>query len=568
MKTKITNYINAEDFEVIINSDFPHKKANIIAKSLYDVFIVVSVGDKFTSYILQENLTYINSNNVEAYLKPTITLLIENSFEKLTDHERNQIKDRFSKQYRSVFKSSFINHFYDEIITKLIKENIEFNKTLCQIHFNNGYIDLKDLQFKQRELSKHYITNFINRDYQQSTAEQQNTVLKPLTMIYPDKQDLECILEYLGSALSGISSKEQDTLFLLGLGSSGKSFILSLTEAAIGCYFKELKSDTFSLNNTKADKILNTFQSNQQVRITWINELEDVRIDTSLFKKFCDGQLTTTQLYKDGSFTIPHYSKAIITANTMPNFKVDTGVSRRFKGYTHQASFTDDDELIDNKNHIYKVDKDLLSKLIECNLMNAFFDILAEKCSSWLKGKHIKFTKNFDETRDTVLLSNDWMQDFIDSNLKITNSPDDRIGKNEMLVAVKAQYPQKHLTPMQLITALKDKKISYNAKLRCEKLQGCFVGVVFQSEFDDDLEDVKDPLEKGIKQVDYKSKYEEALTRIELLEKQQPPQVPVAKEIKQSKNVVINETKHTSINSLLSIKNDADAMDAMIDAML
>ena len=146
MKTKITNYINAEDFEVIINSDFPHKKANIIAKSLYDVFIVVSVGDKFTSYILQENLTYINSNNVEAYLKPTITLLIENSFEKLTDHERNQIKDRFSKQYRSVFKSSFINHFYDEIITKLIKENIEFNKTLCQIHFNNGYIDLKDLQ--------------------------------------------------------------------------------------------------------------------------------------------------------------------------------------------------------------------------------------------------------------------------------------------------------------------------------------------------------------------------------------------------------------------------------------
>ena len=332
MKTKITNYINAEDFEVIINSDFPHKKANIIAKSLYDVFIVVSVGDKFTSYILQENLTYINSNNVEAYLKPTITLLLENSFEKLTDYERNQIKDRFNKQYRSIFKSSFINHFYDEIITKLIKDDIEFNKTLCQIHFNNGYIDLKDLQFKQRQLSHHYITNFINRDYKQSTTEQRTKVLKPLSMIYPDKQDLECILEYLGSALSGISSKEQDTLFLLGLGSSGKSFILSLTEAAIGCYFKELKSDTFSLNNTKADKILNTFQNNQQVRITWINELEDVRIDTSLFKKFCDGQLTTTQLYKDGSFTIPHYSKAIITANTMPNFKVDTGVVPLWKG--------------------------------------------------------------------------------------------------------------------------------------------------------------------------------------------------------------------------------------------
>jgi hypothetical protein len=92
MKTKITNYINAEDFEVIINSDFPHKKANIIAKSLCDVVVVFSVGDKFTSYILQENLTYINSSNVEAYLKPTITLLLEISFEKLTEHEKIKSK--------------------------------------------------------------------------------------------------------------------------------------------------------------------------------------------------------------------------------------------------------------------------------------------------------------------------------------------------------------------------------------------------------------------------------------------------------------------------------------------
>ena len=61
-------------------------------------------------------------------------------------------------------------------------------------------------------------------------------------MIYPDKQDLECILEYLGSALSGISSKEQDTLFLLGKASSGKSFTLELTKACIEMYVKELKS--------------------------------------------------------------------------------------------------------------------------------------------------------------------------------------------------------------------------------------------------------------------------------------------------------------------------------------
>ena len=542
MKTKITNFINADDFEVIINSDFPHKKAGIIAKSLYNVFIIIPIADTFHAYVLQDNMTYIHTTLVEAYLKPTITLLLNLSFEMLSEGERNQIKDRFSKQYKCIFKGSNVNHYYDEIINELIKDNVEFNKTLCQIHFNNGYMDLKDLQFKQRELSKHYVTNYINRDYKQSTSEQRNKVLKPLSMIYPDKQDLECILEYLGSALSGISSKDQDTLFLLGLGSSGKSFILSLTDACIGCYFKELKSDTFSLNNAKADKILNTFTSNQQVRITWINELEDARIDTSLFKKFCDGQLTTTQLYKDGSFTIPHYSKAIITANTMPNFKIDTGVSRRFRGFTHQANFTDDDTLLDEKNHIYKIDKSLLENLIESNLMDAFFDILAEKCCSWLKGKQIKFTKNFDETRDTVLLSNDWIQDFIDVNLKITNNQFDRISKNAMLDVLKSQYPNKFINPMQLITALKDKKISYNAKLRCDKIQGCYIGVLFQSDLEDDLQDMKDPLDKGIVKDDYKVKYENAMKRIEFLElqlaqsKEQPKEQP-----KPTKKVIVSE---------------------------
>jgi hypothetical protein len=388
-------------------------------------------------------------------------------------------------------------------------------------------------------------------------------------MIYPDKLDRECILTYFGSALSGISSKDQDTLFLLGLGSSGKSFILSLTEASISCYFKELKSDTFSLNNSKADKILNTFQNNPQIRISWINEMEDARIDSSLFKKFCDGQLTTTQLYKDGSFTIPHYSKAIITANTMPNIKVDTGVSRRFRGFTHQANFTDDEALIDNKNHIYKIDKSLLENLIKSNLMDAWFDILAYTCNEWLKGKQIKFTKNFDETRDTVILSNDWVQDFIDTNLKITNNPDDRIGKNLMLEAVKSQYPQKYLNPIQLITALKDKKIEYNAKYRCDKLQGCFIGVVFQSDLDDDLQDMKDPLDKGIVKDDYKVKYENAKKEIEELKKQlrQPKEelkVEPKAEPKPIKKVLISEK---DIIQSISKTTTADELDDLIANM-
>jgi hypothetical protein len=135
-----------------------------------------------------------------------------------------------------------------------------------------------------------------------------------------------------------------------------------------------------------------------------------------------------------------------------------------------------------------------------------------------------------------------------------------------MYDALKSQNPNKHISLIQLISSLKDKKIRYNAKYRCDKMQGCFVGVLFQDGLDEDIIQC-DPLDKGT-EPDYKSKYETAIKEIEDLKKQlqqlqQPP-----KASKQQKNVVINEPKATSINTLLSIKNDADAMDAMIDAML
>jgi hypothetical protein len=202
--------------------------------------------------------------------------------------------------------------------------------------------------------------------------------------------------------------------------------------------------------------------------------------------------------------------------------------------------------------------------------MDAWFDILAYTCNEWLKGKQIKFTQNFDETRDTVILSNDWVQDFIDTNLKITNNPDDRIGKNLMLEAVKSQYPQKYLNPIQLITALKDKKIEYNAKYRCDKLQGCFVGVVFQSDLDDDLQDVKDPLDKGIVKDDYKVKYENAKKEIEELKRQlqQPkkdePKEEVKAEPKPIQKVLISEK---DIIQSISKTTTADELDDLIEKM-
>jgi uncharacterized protein (DUF39 family) len=64
-------------------------------------------------------------------------------------------------------------------------------------------------------------------------------------------------------------------------------------------------------------------------------------------------------------------------------------------------------------------------------------------------------------------------------------------------------YPLKHLTVGQVITSLKEKKIDYNSKFRCENIQGCFVGVKFRLEIDEEeYEAGIDKTDQSIKQPD------------------------------------------------------------------
>lgn len=149
------------------------------------------------------------------------------------------------------------------------------------------------------------------------------------------------------------------------MGSSGKSTILELTQLVIQCYFKELKYDTFALGNTKLDKILNTYDKEPYIRISWVNEMKDTKIDDSIFKEFCDGKCQTTKLFKDGQYNFPHSSLCVVTANTMPSIKIDSGTSRRLIGYTHKSIFVSKNDKkfkINPQEHIYEKDIELKKK--------------------------------------------------------------------------------------------------------------------------------------------------------------------------------------------------------------
>ena len=516
----------------MISSKFPNEKAALIATFLREHYLI----SNNMMYEVSKNITFkMVKSEIKMKLLKVTTFLIQESYKNLTTKEKAALDDLYdARKIDAIFTNSSVLDYYPQLFSELENNDVAFDHYLCEIHFLNGYIDLYTLEFKHRVLHENYVTEVIKRDYIQSTEDQQIEVLTHIKKIYPHQGDLDNILLILGSCLSGKANVDQDTLFLLGKGSSGKSFTLELTKQSIEIYLKELKDDTFSNNNAKSDKILNTFNKSPHIRISWINEMKDTKIDDSLFKAFCDGKAQTTKLYEDGSNSIELKSKAIITANNMPNIKIDTGTTRRILSYTHKSSFIDNPKDVDETKHIYLKDKNLIEKLTNQLLLTAWFDILASYCQKWLHGAKLKYSKNFEETKQDVTGSNDIFQDFLDSKVKITNSSDDRVGKNEMAKAFTLMYPNKCLTVQQIINSLKEKGLAYEGTLRCKSdgIKGCYMGVKLEdackNSYKDDHEDDDDsddqevkasPLDYGIKiATDYKALYEQALRRIKELE--------------------------------------------------
>jgi hypothetical protein len=491
------NKLDLYQFKKLIKTKFVNERAEIITTCLKHKILL----SKDTLFKLQPNNTYnrIQTKNPKNDIYTIVTKLIEESYQKLSSKEKDEINEDLDKKaLLFIFSNKFIDSFSPQLIINLTNDDIIFDVTINEIHFNNGYYDLKDQQFKTRDLKKHYVTNYITRDYKPSTETQRNKLLTHIRKIYPSQKDLDCILLKFGSALTGQSQKDQENFFLLGLGNSGKSFTLCLTQETIGCYFKELQSDTFSMSNAKIDKIINTYTSNPQIRISWVNEMIDTKISNDLFKKFCEGKLQTTKLYSECSHDVKHYSMAIFTANTMPNLQIDTGVSRRVVAYTHKSEFLKAERahLANDKEHKYIEDKHLMDKLITEQLLDSWFDILASYSYKWLNGETIHSNENFNDTKNTITSSNDIFQDFIDSKVKITNDPNDRIGKNKMHNMFCTMYPKKMITVQQVINSMKEKGIEYNYQLRShdDHVKGSFIGVTMKPPDDDDFidEDAKD----------------------------------------------------------------------------
>ena len=484
MEIAKTDYLTSKEIQTLIYSDFTQDIGKIISEKLIKYCFITESN----LYMLQENITYKLIKDDKLTLLNKVSILIQESYKSLSDTETENIRLKYAKVYNKIFTNSYIEKYYPQIVMGLTRNDVKFNYTPGQIHFENGFMDTLDgkLTFKQRTYTQ-YVTKCINRNYTPSTEKQRRKVLKPLQQVYPDKRDLDLVLLFLGSALSWKATRSQTALFLLGLGSSGKSFVLELTKAVMGCYFHQMKNNTFVVGNKNVDKILNTYDKDCQILFSWINEPQDSKMDGASFKIWVDGNLQSVKLYQEGSHDFKHNSIAITTANTMPQIIVESGTTRRIIAGTHVSHFTDIKSKLDSSKHIYLKDEDIIEKLTEECLLDAWFDILVEYCGKWLNKCTPEYSDNFKETKESIISTNDIFQDFVDSMLVFTDNEKDKIGKETMRTVFLKKYSDKHLNTIQVMQSMREHGLKYNTSMRGnDNVRGCYYGVKFKTDVDDE----------------------------------------------------------------------------------
>ena len=513
-----------DDIIILIDSKSPNERAQIITSKLkkYCFFqngVLYTYNNKFIVY----NATCEKKDNV---LITMITNYLTESLKNLSKEQRQLIELQKTKEFNKFCENTNVNKNLPQLTVLLQEEEIKFGADYYEIHYKNGYIDLKTLEFKQRMQNKHFVCNYIKRDYIKSSKDQREKIRNILKKIYPKKEDLETILYILGSALTGKATKEQKILFLLGVGSNGKSTIMQITEKAIECYLETLEEDSFSMSNKNPDKTFSSFHGKPYIRMVWINEPKCDKMNATTFKKFCEGEMKGKLLYKNGVHNFNHNALPIFSANLMPNINIDGGVKRRFRGYVHESVFVTDKSKVNEKKHIYMTNRDLLDNIVSEGLLDAWIDILSKFANKWIKGDEIPCPESFQTATDEMIQENDKFQDFIDAKLEITtNGKVDRIGKDDMVRLYKELYHGKNISTQTMISLLKT-KIDWDREIRCRVtgIKGCFYNVrertyVKEDDEEDNEDEKQNTNEEAEKVKTLKDEIKQLKKRIKELEK-------------------------------------------------
>ena len=223
------------------------------------------------------------------------------------------------------------------------------------ISFKNGIYDLDTSVFRRRDISDRF-TLSLDWDYgKHYNIAIFDDIHEFFNKIQPKQEQKTFTVSFLKYCLRGGNPQ---ALFKMNVGhtaANGKTTEMDIHERAFPLYTDKLDRTIFSKTCTKRHKYAYKLVTSP-IRLAYINELDDTKLDEDVLKDFSDGKnMPLEELFNTMCSSTRIQCKLITTSNKDPNLVPDGGIIRRAIIQQYTSRFVSQDA-VDSENHKYLLD--------------------------------------------------------------------------------------------------------------------------------------------------------------------------------------------------------------------
>jgi phage/plasmid-associated DNA primase len=472
-KKKKTEYV----YNIITVLDSNETDASTYIFGMIKSTIIVSQSD----FYIYDDIIKLWVKHTKSQFVRKISLFVTNEMKKaiLTATDPNQLenwKESLSKYAKIKYIEGICKFIHADLSFIDLYEKLDSDKHV--INFKNGIYNLKTSEFRER-IREDYVSKCLSYDYtEESNEDISNEIKKIIFNISNDKETIyQFNLAWFGYCLTGETSL-QKMLFVIGyIAENGKSTLGQLYKMSLPIYTFDFENKTFVEGNSTSHKQLINVQ--KPIRFCIVEELSKKSLNTSLLKKYVDGNELTVDVMYGTSTTIHIQSKLYITSNFDPAFVMDNGIKRRGLMIVLKNKFVEQSELDlhkDDKGYYLKRD---LNNIFENDAYKLEFVKLLIPFAKQFYEKGFTVPKKIKENFEEVCNENDDMADFLDKYFIITKKNEDKIYKGDFTSLYNEEFKSKYQWK-DIISDVKRHKLTYLRKIRTNGSQGSICGIKFK----------------------------------------------------------------------------------------
>ena len=293
----------------------------------------------------------------------TITPMMNKMY--FTENYQEDDKDKENIYFKrlNAYKKFIRNDATINSILSIFKSIVKVEDTLFDlspeydnyISFKNGIYNLDTGHFRRRNVSDRF-TKSLDWDYTPEVhSEIYNDIHTFFKKIQPDAEQRRFTVSFLKYCLWGGNPQAKFKMNIGYTAANGKTTEMEIHERAFPLYTDKLDRTIFNQTCTKRHKYCNKLVT-LPIRLAYINELDDSKLDEDFLKDFADGKnIELEKMYGTMCENSRMQCKLITTSNKDPNLLPDGGVIRRATIQKYESRFVSASD-VNEKKHIYLMD--------------------------------------------------------------------------------------------------------------------------------------------------------------------------------------------------------------------